>query len=201
MSTFDSRAQAWDKNKIHEERSAAVAAALVKIIPLNHSMKALEYGAGTGLLSFLLKDKFAEITLLDNSQGMIDVCKEKVEYYKTSHIKPVFFDLEHDNYPEKFDIVYNQMVLHHVNNVEAILDKFYSMLNADGYLAIADLYPEDGSFHGPDVKVHLGFDPNKLTKTLENKGYRNIEFNTCFEVVRESGEKFPIFLLVAKRTS
>jgi hypothetical protein len=67
------------------------------------------------------------------------------------------------------------------------------------YLAIADLYTEDGSFHGPDVKVHLGFDPNKLTETLKSIGFKNIEYKTCFEVKRESGKNYPVFLLIAKK--
>ena len=75
MSNFDSRAREWDKDKMHMERSVAIAAVLEKMIPLSHSMKALEYGAGTGILSFLLKDKFSEITLMDSSQVMINVCK------------------------------------------------------------------------------------------------------------------------------
>ncbi len=199
MSSFDSRAREWDKDKIHIDRSVAVAAELEKMIPLQFSMKALEYGAGTGLLSFLLKDKLSSITLMDNSQEMINVCNEKVAFYEASHIKPLCFDLEHNDYPEKFDIIYNQMVLHHVNDVEVILHKFYVMLNSGGYLAIADLYPEDGSFHGLDVIVHLGFDPNILTKSLEKIGFKSIEFKTCFEIKREPNKNFPVFLLVAKK--
>lgn len=199
MSSFDSRAREWDKDKMHMERSVAIAAELEKIIPIAHSMKALEYGAGTGILSFLLKDRFSEVTLMDNSQEMIKVCEEKVEYHKANHIKPVWYDLGHKDYAEKFDIIYNQMVLHHVIDVEPILHKFYSLLNQGGYLAIADLYPEDGFFHGPDVKVHWGFDPEKLTEMLKTKGFTNIEYKTCFEVKRDSGKIFPVFLLVAKK--
>jgi len=199
MSSFDARAREWDKDKMHMERSVAIAAELEKMIPLNHSMKALEYGAGTGILSFLLKDHFSEITLMDNSQEMIKVCKEKIEYHHTSHIMPIWFDLEHTNFDGKFDVIYNQMVLHHVNDYEAIINSFYSLLNPDGYLAIADLYTEDGSFHGPDIKVHLGFDPDKLTEVLKTAGFKKIKHKTCFEVRRESGRKFPIFLLVAKK--
>jgi len=199
MSSFDSRAREWDKDKIHIDRSVAVATELEKLVPLSHSMKALEYGAGTGLLSFLLKDKLSAITLMDNSQEMINVCNEKVEFYEAAHIKPLCFDLEHNNYPEKFDIVYNQMVLHHVNDVEVILHKFYDMLNNGGYLAIADLYPEDGSFHGPDFIVHLGFDPNTLAKYLKKIGFSNIEYKTCFEIKRKPNKNFPVFLLVAKK--
>lgn len=199
MSEFDARAQEWDKDKMHVDRSIAIAAELEKMIPLNPTMKALEYGAGTGLLSFLLKDKFSEITLMDSSREMIKVCVEKTEYFKTNHILPIWFDLEHKDFDGNFDIIYNQMVLHHVNDYEAIIYTFHSMLNPGGYLAIADLYPEDGSFHGPEVKVHWGFDPEKLTEILAIAGFKNIEYHTCFEVKRESGAKYPVFLLVAKK--
>jgi ubiquinone/menaquinone biosynthesis C-methylase UbiE len=199
MSEFDARAREWDKDKMHMDRSVAIAAELEKMISLNPSMKALEYGAGTGLLSFLLKDRFSGITLMDSSQEMIKVCAEKTEYFKTNHILPIWFDLEHKDYDDRFDIIYNQMVLHHVNDYEAIIYTFYSMLNPGGYLAIADLYTEDGSFHGHNVKVHLGFDPEKLTEILRIAGFKNIEHKTCFEVKRESGVKYPVFLLVAQK--
>lgn len=199
MNEFDLKAREWDNEKRHMERSVAIAATLEEMIPLNHSMQALEYGAGTGILSFLLKDRFSGITLMDSSQEMIKVCVEKTEYYQTRHIVPLWFDLEHRDYHEKFDIIYNQMVLHHVNDVDTILDKFYRLLNPGGYLAIADLYTEDGSFHGPDVKVHWGFDPDKLAKSLMHKGFVNTGYKTCFEVKRESGRKYPVFLLVAQK--
>lgn len=199
MSEFDARAREWDNDKMHTERSVAIATELEKMIPINPSMKALEYGAGTGILSFLLKDRFSEITLMDNSQEMIKVCVEKTKFYNTSHIVPLWFDLEHKKFDVKFDIIYNQMVLHHVNDYESIINTFYSMLNPDGYLAIADLYPEDGSFHGIEVKVHLGFDPENLAEILKHTGFKNIEYKTCFEVKRDSGVKYPVFLLVAQK--
>lgn len=200
MNSFDDRAREWDKNTMHIERSVAIAAELEKMVPLNPAMKALEYGAGTGLLSFLLKDRFAEITLMDNSQEMIKVCIEKTEYYKTNHIYPLWFDLEHNNFDGKFDVIYSQMVLQHVNNIEIILNKFYSLLNPGGYLAIADLYTEDGSFHGPDVlDVHRGFDPEELTENLKAKGFKDSEYKTCFEIKRDLDKIFPVFLLVTKK--
>jgi tRNA (cmo5U34)-methyltransferase len=203
MSNFDDRAREWDKKDMHTERSVAVAAGLEKMVPLNSSMKALEYGAGTGLLSFLLKDKFAEIVLMDNSREMIKVCEEKTEYYKTDHIHPLWFDLEHNDFGPAhagFDIIYSQMVLHHVINVEAILNKFNTLINPGGYLAIADLYTEDGSFHGPEVlDVHRGFDPEKLAENLKTKGFKTFEYKTCFEIKRDTDKIFPVFLLVTKK--
>lgn len=199
MSEFDARAREWDKDKMHMDRSVAIAAGLEEMIPIVHSMKALEYGAGTGILSFLLKDRFSAITLMDNSQEMINVCLEKTRYFKTEHILPLWFDLEHRNFEQRFDIIYNQMVLHHVGGVETMVHKFYELLNPLGYLAIADLFPEDGSFHGVDVNVHRGFDPEALTVILKNAGFKSISYKTCFEIKRESGMNYPIFLLVAQK--
>jgi ubiquinone/menaquinone biosynthesis C-methylase UbiE len=199
MSDFDKVAREWDKDKMHLERSVAIAEMLEIMVPLRPSMKALEMGAGTGILSFLLKDRLAEITLVDNSAEMIKVCDEKIEYHQATHIKTLCMDLEHSDPGEKYDLVYSQMVLHHVTDVDAMLKKFNTLLNAGGYLAIADLYTEDGSFHGPEVKVHLGFDPELLKKKLESEGFNSLTFKTCFEVKRESGRKYPVFLLVAKK--
>jgi SAM-dependent methyltransferase len=136
---------------------------------------------------------------MDNSQEMINVCNEKVEYHNANHIKPIWYDLEHKDYAEKFDIIYNQMVLHHVIDVEPIFHKFYSLLNPGGHLAIADLYIEDGSFHGPDVKVHLGFNPVKLIEVLKRIGFKNSLYKTCFVIKRGYGKDFPVFLLIAQK--
>lgn len=199
MNEFDARAREWDKDKMHMDRSVAIAARLEEMVPLDDSMKVLEYGAGTGLLSFLLKDRFAEITLMDNSREMINVCIEKADYYKAQHIHPLWFDLEHNVFDGKFDLIYNQMVLHHVKDFETLIHTFYAMLNRGGYLAIADLFTEDGSFHGPDADVHLGFDPQKLKEIFESNGFNNIEYQPCFEVDRELGKKYPVFLLVGQK--
>jgi ubiquinone/menaquinone biosynthesis C-methylase UbiE len=200
MSEFDSRARDWDTNPIHWERSEAIALNLLKMIPVNPNMKALEYGAGTGILSFLLAESFAEITLMDNSKEMVQVMHEKVLNAKLKHLKPLLFDLEHSDYhARKFDCVFSQMVLHHVSDIEQIINKFYQLLNPNGYLAIADLYPEDGSFHDPDANVHLGFEPEKLKEVLTAIGFTNITYETCFVVKRELEKKFPVFLLVGRK--
>ena len=199
MSSFDNVAREWDKDKMHTERSIAIAAALESMVSLNPSMKAMEFGAGTGILSFLLKDKLKEVTLIDSSGEMIKVCEEKIAWHKATHFKAICMDIEQEDHNQKYDIIYSQMVLHHVIEIEPMLKKFFALLNPGGTLAIADLYTEDGSFHGPEVKVHWGFDPKDLKQTASGIGFRDIEFKTCFEMKRESGRIYPIFLLVAKK--
>lgn len=156
MSEFDARARDWDKNQRYIVRSEAVAKAMLQMVPFKKSMKALEYGSGTALLSFALKDKFEEIILMDSSREMTAVTAEKIADQKIQNMKPLFFDLAYQDYAGSFDIIYNQMVMHHVNDIDVMLSKFYCLLNPGGYLAIADLYAEDGSFHGEGLTDTLG---------------------------------------------
>ena len=106
MTDFDSKARDWDKEKMHLDRSLAVASELLKMIPLNSNMRALEYGAGTGLLSFLLKDRFSEITMMDSSLEMVNVTQEKIQAAAAKNMKALFVDLEKDNFAGKFDIIF-----------------------------------------------------------------------------------------------
>jgi len=167
-------------------------------------MNALEFGAGTGILSFMLKDHFREITLMDNSIEMVKIMNDKVEKLKVTNLKTSHFDLEHNDYSsEKFDLIYTQMVLHHILDIDTITERFYTMLNPGGYLAIADLYKEDGSFHGDGFTGHNGFDFEELSTTLRKNHFANISHHQCFVINREvsSGEilQFPVFLLTANR--
>ena len=202
MNEFDLKAAEWDRNRMHSERAAAVAAGITQQIPLNIRMSAMEFGAGTGLLSFMLSDSLGSITLLDNSEGMVKVLTEKLKQAGTASMKIVRADLEHEDYnEEKFDLIYSLMVLHHVNDVEKILGKFRGMLNPGGYLAIADLYTEDGSFHGHGFTGHKGFEPGVLAASLEKHGFGDVKHSTVYNIEKitdgNETKQFGVFLMTA----
>ena len=204
MNQFDIKAREWDKNTIHTERTKAIAATMLEMIPLSNSMKALEYGAGTGLLSFELAGKLGEVLLMDSSNEMIRVANEKIIQSGIQNIKAKFFDLEKEDYNEsKFDIIFNQMVLHHIGDVQAIFQKFFALLTKNGILSIADIYTEDGSFHDGDFTGHKGFEPTDLQHLLEKIGFKNIAYRTCFTIKKVKEDKltheYPVFLLVAQK--
>jgi tRNA (cmo5U34)-methyltransferase len=204
MSEFDAKARDWDKNQRYIDRSEAIAKAILDRIPLHSGMTALEYGSGTALLSFALKDKFAEITLMDNSREMTAVTEEKIAANHVPNMKPLFYDLEHQDFDGKFDIIYSQMVMHHVNDIDAMLLKFSSLLNPGGHLAIADLYSEDGSFHGEGFVGHLGFDVNEMENRLKVVGFKDIKHQQCYVITKEkedgSVKEFPVFLITGSKS-
>ena len=204
MNEFDIKAAGWDKDPMHWDRSEVITHQIKKLIPLNRQMTALLYGAGTGIASFLLKDDLKEITLMDSSSEMVKIIDEKIKTTKVKNLKTLYFDLEHADYRGKmFDLIFTQLVLHHVTDIENIIKKFYDLLNPGGHLAIADLYPEDGSFHGKEFTGHKGFDPAELSKLLLRPGFINISHQKCYIMNRKVSDTetkhFDIFLLIANR--
>ena len=202
MNEFDIKAKEWDMSAMHRERAETIAGEIIKQIPLSRGMTAMEFGAGTGLLSFILKDHLKEITLIDNSEGMLKVLNEKVMASKAENLRVFKADLEHEDFEAgTFDLIFSQMVLHHVGDIEIIIRKFHDLLNPGGYLAIADLYGEDGSFHGEGFNGHLGFDPVKLSELLANSGFTGISHRKVYVIDKKISEsiskKFDVFLMTA----
>lgn len=204
MNEFDIKAAGWDNNPMHTERSKAVAAHIRKLIPLSKEMHALEFGAGTGTTSLFLADSLGSITMMDSSPVMVEKMKEKISHSMIPELSAVCLDLEKQDYDSRFDLIFTQMVMHHVFDTDLIIKKFSRLLNPGGYIAIADLYPEDGSFHGKSFTGHRGFDPGMLGNILQKHNFGNIFHEKCFTIEKETEEhgkaKFDIFILTAKLT-
>ncbi len=202
MNEFDIKAAGWDLNPMHTERSKAVTAELTRRITLNREMKVLEFGAGTGITSFMLRDYVGSITMIDSSPEMVKQIEGKIKSSGASNMKAVLFDLENNIWHgEKFNLIVSQMVMHHVKKTVDVLNKFRDMLIPGAYLAIADLYPEDGSFHGDGFDGHKGFDPDELGKVLSDAGFGCIEHSRCFTISKgdpgSAVKQFDVFLLSA----
>lgn len=204
MTNFDERAKDWDSDPKKVERAREVADAISKTLPLNGNISALEYGCGTGLLSFALQSYLGQITLADTSQGMLDVLAEKIASADVANMHPVKLDLATDPPPaQRYDLTYSLMTLHHIHDTDDILKKFCEILMPGGYLLVADLDKEDGTFHTDgSTDVHLGFDRGELQKKVEAAGFGNVEFSTVYEIkktVTGKEKTFPVFLMVAQK--
>lgn len=204
MSEFDLKANDWDKNMVNLERAREIANQLLLTIPFKPGMKVMEFGAGTALLSFMLEDLFTSVTLIDNSQEMIRICNEKIAQTKLNHIKAIKIDLETEHFEERFDVIYTQMAFHHLSDIGKMVQKLHQLLNDGGILAIADLYPEDGSFHGEGFTGHLGFDPEWLSTLVSQSGFENIIFKECYIQKKFDADgkqkEYPIFLMFANKS-
>jgi SAM-dependent methyltransferase len=203
--SFDDKAKDWDKDPKKVERASVFANDILQFLGEKKIEKAFEFGSGTGLVSFNLKDYFQSITLADNSQGMIEVLTEKIKIERVSNMKPLLIDIFKDNLRlTGFDIVYTLLTLHHINDIGKTLSIFNSILRPGGYLCIGDLITEDGSFHykDPDFDGHRGFDPDDFKKQLTDHGF-TVEYEKIFSVIeREYNSemrKYPMFLIIGRK--
>jgi ubiquinone/menaquinone biosynthesis C-methylase UbiE len=199
---FDARAGTWDDDPAKVERAQAVADEIVKRAPLTRTMRALEYGCGTGLLSFMLRPHLGDITLADVSEGMLAVAARKIAAAGDASMRAVKLDFFADPVPARaFDVIYSLMTLHHIPDTAGILERFHAALAVPGFLCIADLDTEDGSFHGAGFDGHLGFDRGELAAKARHTGFASVGFTTAYRLSKPVGDEqrtFPIFLMVAR---
>jgi ubiquinone/menaquinone biosynthesis C-methylase UbiE len=201
---FDHDAPTYDQNPMRHERAETVAASIRSQLSLKSTDTGLEYGCGTGLLSFELLSYLGHVTLVDNSTGMLTVVGQKIADQKIKNAATLQADFLADPLPElRVDLVYSLMVLHHIPDTDRILRAFYGVLKTPGTLCVADLDAEDGSFHGQDdLSVHKGFDRDELAERVRRAGFHDVKFSTVYHVPRQVGDQvrsFPLFLMIAKK--
>ena len=197
---FGEQAKTWDQDPAKVERARAVADEMRKRIPLTREMRALEYGCGTGLLSFELYRDLGQITLADTSEGMLEVLRGKIAAAGAGNMHAVRLDLtEEGSLPERFDLIYSLMVLHHIDDHRRVLDGFHQALRPEGILCICDLDREDGTFHDGEFHGPPGFDRAELAGLVQEAGFENVGFSTAHQIPRH-GRLYPLFLLTARRS-
>src|SRR6185369_6828429 len=198
MATFDERAKEWDTpDRI--ERAAEVAAVIGAAVPLSGSERAIEVGAGTGLLGLRFAGRLQELVLTDPSTGMLEVAAEKVRRQGLENVRTQRFDLTADTMPVQFDLLIPLLMLHHVEDTAAALAAMRALVASGGRIAVADLDTEDGTFHTAEAEGihHLGFDRDDLRRLAESAGFVDVAFRTA-TTIEDEGRRYPLFLLTAR---
>lgn len=197
---FDDAAADWDEKPQRVALARRVAQAIAQAIPLASSMQVLEYGCGTGLVARALSPHVATILAVDTSPRMLEVLAQKAKEEKIGNITTLAHDLTQEPLLDKdFDLVLSSMTLHHIPDIEALLDRFFSALKPGGYLAVADLVTEDGSFHDDNTGVaHYGIDPDTVRAILKKNGGLDIAVQEIHTIEKPQGDGakrgYPVFL-------
>lgn len=113
----------------------------ISIIETNkESPRVLDIGAGTGLFSSFIKEKFpkAKITLIDISENMLE--QAKTRFKEDEHIDYLIADYSVHEFEDKFDIVVSSLSIHHLTDEakKKLFDKIHFILNPDGVFINAD---------------------------------------------------------------
>jgi len=194
MNRFDARAATWDDDPAKVERADAVALKIRGAVSLDRSMRLLEYGAGTGLVTQALRDSVGPVTLADTSTGMREVVHAKIAAGALTDARVWDLDLATQAVPdEHFDLIVSVLTLHHIENIDAVLSGFAKLLHENGALCVVDLDEEDGSFHGVDFEGHRGFQRSALAAELAAAGFTDVVVQDCHHIVHD-GVNYPLFL-------
>ncbi len=193
---FANKSKSWDMNSKRVQNAKGIADLIVKNIKLNKSMELMDFGAGTGLLSYFVAPYISKIIAVDNSPSMLLEFENKCDEF-SCETEVIEKDLSTDTLDRKFDGVISSMTIHHLEDIPLLLSKLYTMLDEDGFIALADLDSEDGSFHSDNTGVfHYGFDRKKLAQYANEAGFKDVSFSLA-STINKPHAKFTVFLMTA----
>ena len=193
---FENKSKSWDINSKRVQNAKGIAELIVKNIKLNKSMELMDFGAGTGLLSYFVAPYVDKIVAVDNSPSMLKEFHSKCDEFvcKTEVIEK---DLSTETLDRTFDGIISSMTIHHLEDTSALLSKLYNILPGGGFIALADLDSEDGSFHSDNTGVHHhGFDREVLQLIAEKVGFKDVKFDLA-STINKPHRTFTVFLLTA----
>lgn len=194
---FQHKAQNWDSGDIRVDGAKIIADAIEKEITLSENMEILDFGVGTGLLGFSIAPKVKQVYGVDTSATMLEKLKEKNT--PKLQIKTFHQDIIKEPLTQQFDGLISSMTLHHVENLNAFFKTIYTSIKKGGFITIADLESEDGTFHSDNTGVHhFGFDAQKLRKLVQKHGFENVKIQNI-NTIHKQHQDFGVFLLTATK--
>jgi len=193
---FAHKSKSWDMNSKRVKNAKGIAELIVKNIKLDKSMELMDFGAGTGLLSYFVAPFVKKIVAVDNSPSMLVEFENKCDEF-SCETEVIEKDLSFEALDRNFDGIISSMTIHHLEDTAALLSKLYDMLNDGGFVAIADLDSEDGSFHSDNTGVfHYGFDRHLLAQHAQEAGFKDVTFSLASTISKPHAD-FTVFLMTA----
>ena len=151
-----------------------IAKSMRERILFDDTMHIMDFCSGTVLLLEGIAPAVNEITAVDISSSMNEQLNHKRNRIHCT-LEVIEMDLSKEYLNRTFNGIVSSMTMHHIEDIEAICIKFYSILNDGGFIAIADLDIEDGSFHNKDTGVfHFGFDRENIPLIKYEKSTKKV---------------------------
>lgn len=192
---FAGKAHTYENNAARVTNVHTIADAILeKIIYDRENTHLMDFGSGTGLLTSQVAPYVRKITTIDISASMNEVLRGKLDAI-ACEIEMRECDLVSTELEACYDGIISSMTIHHVEDVPALLRKFYGLLKHGGTIALADLDKEDGSFHTENTGVfHFGFDQDEFASWAKQAGFEEVNIEIVSSAKKPYGE-YPIFLL------
>ena len=195
---FKAKAAQWDSPDKIAMTKKFLSEMLFNVNPMS-SWKALELGAGTGLVGLNVEPLIARVVMVDTSESMLEVLKQKLHHEnKVDILHGEVFDYK----KQDIDFVFSAMAFHHLTDVEKTLQHLATITKPGAWVVVGDLVTEDGSFHGFEPIPYCGFDTDILSKQFVKAGFEVKlvkTYNTITRITDEKTTNYDQFMLIAKR--
>ena len=195
---FAHRAAEWDSPE-KTRMTETFVAEMLKQVKLEKDWKALEVGAGTGLVGIQVLPLLGSMVFEDTSAAMLDVLKDKLNEKSPVEIVhgEVFAYTKCD-----IDLVFSCMAFHHIPEIDKAVEHLAQITKPGGLVVVGDLLTEDGSFHRFEPIPHKGFNLDELSSQFRHAGFDIIVAQPYNIMKRERTEgvitEYTQFVLVAK---
>jgi len=194
---FQDKAKNWDQGSIRQQNTRTISEAILEQFEINKEMELVDFGVGTGLLGFEIAKHAKKVYGVDTSESMLAKLSEKNT--PELSIEPLNQDIIAQPLQREFDGLVSSMTLHHIEYLETFFATIYKNIKKDGFIAIADLESEDGSFHSDNTGVHhFGFEAESLCKIVQEAGFSEVRCE-CINIIKKPHKDFGVFLLTAKK--
>ena len=194
---FKEKAASYGNDRDRVATRHEIADAIIQKIPLNSDMNLMDFGSGTGMLLEHIAPKVAKITAVDISSSMNEQLRKK-QADIACELEVLEMDLCTQELALTFDGIISSMTMHHIDDVPAMLTKMHLMMKPGGFIALADLETEDGSFHTEDTGVfHFGFSGDDLIRFATDAGFKNADVSVV-STISKPNKDYPVLLLTAR---
>lgn len=178
---FNSVARQYDKQReklipcFHDFYKIAVE----NLNPLTSSPEILDLGAGTGLLSEFILQKYpnAKITLVDLSEKMLEIAKNRFKTHPSIHI--ICQDFTTYTVTKPYDAVVSSLAIHHLEDSDKI--KLYNSIFS--YLKNQGVFINAEQVSGED-EYFSKFYETRWRYQIENSGLTPDEINASYERIK-----------------
>jgi 2-polyprenyl-3-methyl-5-hydroxy-6-metoxy-1,4-benzoquinol methylase len=198
---FDILAKEWDSKPMRVQSAMTFVDRIKENIKVDiKNFNLLDYGCGSGLVSFGFANDVEKIDGYDNSVGMIEVYNEKADKIGFENINGILHDIDKEDLKSnQYDIAVTNMTMHHIKFIDDFVTKLANSLKKDGQLFIADLCIEDGTFHSDNTGVvHFGFEMDDVKQAFEKAGLKDI--SVCvLQTIEKPVKNYDVFFATGRK--
>lgn len=173
---FDQLAPEYDETRV-KCYGSALRDILINRITLAKTSVVADIGTGTGYLAKALAQKAAHVFAIDVSPEMLAVAKREVEKEGLKNVE--FIEGNAGELPledASVDMVFANMLLHHLSDPALALAQFFRVLKPGGCVVISDIEEHAHEWVKKEKSdLWLGFDREELTLWLTESGFSKVK--------------------------